>query len=190
MGSSKPQTVEYELPSAREIKKAGLGPQQFLQEIPGASFRYGGEYGNYLTNQVNRLGDLNAQAFGSASKLGAFSDERNAMGAASYSASLPYGDKYIPGPSSGGSYGTEESDPYAQIRDLTQTSYARALEDAAEKRAFADSGAEADFLRQPYNPVLEKFASGDYKGPYRVSESKVRSRKGRSRRERRRNAIA
>ena len=116
------------------------------------------------------------------------------MGAASYSASLPYGDKYIPGPSSGGSYGTEESDPYAQIRDLTQTSYARALADAAEKRAFADSGAEADFLRQPYNPVLEKFASGDYKGPYRVSESRVRPWKAQRRRRRRererRNAIA
>lgn len=191
MGSSKPQTVEYELPSAREIKKAGLGPQQFLQEIPGASFRYGGEYGNYLTNEVNRLGDLNAQAYGSSSEIGARGDERRALSAASYAASLPYGDKYIPGPSSGGSYGTEESDPYAQIRDLTQATYASALADAAKKREFANSGAEAALSHQPYNPVLEKFASGDYKGPYRVSESKVRSRKGRSQRqERRRNAIA
>ena len=192
MGSSKPQTVEYELPSSREIAKAGLAPKQFLQVTPKESFQLAGEYGKYLTDELNRLSELNAQAFGSASEIGARADERRARSAASYSASLPYGNKYISGPSSGGFYGTEESDPYEQIRNLTQDTYARALEDAAEKRAFADSGAEAALSRQPYNPVLEKFASSDYEGPYQVSQSRVRPWKGRRwRREReRRNAMA
>lgn len=189
MGSSKPQTVEYELPSAREIAKAGLAPKQFLQVTPKESFQLAGEYGKYLTDEVNRLSELNARAFGSPSELGALSRERDAMRTAAYAASMPRGDAYISGPSSSGSYDTEENDPYEQIRDLTQTTYARALEDAAEKRAFADSGAEADFLRQRYNPVFEKFASGDYEGPYPVSQSRVDTLKA-QRRRRRRNAMA
>ena len=192
MGSSKPQTVEYELPSAREIAKAGLAPKQFLQVTPKESFQLAGEYGKYLTDEVNRLSELNARAFGSPNELGALSRERDAMRTAAYAASMPRGDAYISGPSSGGSYDTEESNPYDQIRDLTQTSYARALADAAEKRAFADSGAEADFLRQPYNPVFEKFASGDYEGPYPISQSRVDTLKSqrRRRRQERRNAMA
>lgn len=194
MGSSKPQTVEYELPSAREIAKAGLAPRQFLQVTPKESFQLAGEYGKYLTDEVNRLRELNDRAYGSPSELGALSRERDAMRMSAYAGSMPRGDAYISGPSSGGSYGTAESDPYTQIQDLTQTSYARALADAAEKRAFADSGAEADFLRQPYNPVLEKFASGDYEGPYQVSQSRVDTLKAQRRRRRRererRNAMA
>ena len=188
MGSSKPQTVEYELPSSREIAKAGLAPKQFLQVTPKESFQLGGEYGKYLTDEVNRLRELNDQAYGSPSELGALSRERDAMRTSAYAASMPRG------PSSGGSYGTEESDPYAQIRDLTQATYASALADAAEKRAFADSGAEADFLRQPYNPVFEKLASGDYEGPYPASQSRVDTLKAQRRRRRRqrerRNAMA
>jgi hypothetical protein len=189
LGSSKPQTVEYALPSSREIAKAGLAPKQFLQVTPKESFQLAGEYGKYLTDEVNRLSELNARAFGSPSELGALADERDAMRTAAYAASMPRGDAYISGPSSSGSYDTEENDPYEQIRDLTQTTYARALEDAAEKRAFADSGAEADFLRQRYNPVFEKFASGDYEGPYPVSQSRVYTLKD-QRRRRRRNAMA
>lgn len=189
MGSSKPQTVEYELPSTREIAKAGLAPKQFLQVTPKESFQLAGEYGKYLTDEVNRLSELNARAFGSSSELGALSRERDATQAAAYAASLP---RYTPGSSSGGFYGAEESDPYEQIRASTQATYARALADAAEKRAFADSGAEADFLRQPYNPVFEKFASGDYEGPYPISQSRVDTLKAQRRRRRRqgRNAIA
>lgn len=193
MGSSKPQTVEYALPSSKEIAKAGLAPKQFLQVTPKESFQLAGEYGKYLTDEVNRLSELNAQAFGSPSELGALSRERDAMREAAYAASMPRGDAYISGLSSSGSYDTEEDDPYEQIRDLTQTTYARALEDAAEKRAFADSGAEADFLRQPYNRIFEKLASGGYEGPYPVSQGRVdtlRAQRRRRQRERRRNAMA
>jgi hypothetical protein len=186
LGSSKPQTVEYELPSAREIAKAGLAPTPFLQVTPEESFQLGGEYGKYLNDEVNRLRKLNDRAFGSASEIGARGDERRALSAASYAASLPSGDAYISGPSSGGSYGTEESDPYAQIRDLTQATYASALEDAAKKRAFADSGAEADFLRQPYNPVFKKLERGNYEGPYPVSQSRVDTLKAQRRRRQKR----
>ena len=189
MGSSKPQTVEYELPSAREIAKAGLGYKQFLQVTPEESFQLAGEYGKYLEDRTRYAKELSDRAFGSSSELGALDRERDAMRTAAYAASMPRGDAYISGPSSSGSYDTEENDPYEQIRDLTQTTYARALEDAAEKRAFADSGAEADFLRQRYNPVFEKFASGDYEGPYPVSQSRVDTLKA-QRRRRRRNAMA
>jgi hypothetical protein len=185
LGASKPQTVEYALPSSKEIAKAGLASKQFLQVTPKESFQLGGEYGKYLTDEVNRLSQLNAQAFGSPSELGALSRERDAMRTAAYAASMPRGDAYISGPSYGNSYDTEESNPFEQIRDLTQTTYARALEDAAEKRAFADSGAEAALLRQPYNPIFEKFASGGYEGPYPVSQSRVDTLKAQRRRRRR-----
>ncbi len=196
MGASKPQTVEYTLPSSKEIAKAGLAPKQFLQVTPKESFQLGGEYGKYLTDEVNRLSELNRRAFGSPSELGALADERRAKLAAAYGASLPHGDAYISGPSSSGSYGTEESDPYKQIEAVTQKQYLNALNDAVEKSAFADSGAEANLLRQPYNPVFEKLASGGYEGPYPVSQGRVdtlraqRRRRQREQRERRRNALA
>ncbi len=194
MGSSKPQTVEYALPSSKEIAKAGLAPKQFLQVTPKESFQLAGEYGKYLTDEVNRLSELNTRAFGSPSELGALAAKRRAGLAAAYGASLPHGDAYIPGPSSSGSYGTEENDPYKQIRDLTQITYADALRDAAEKQAFADSGAEADLLSQRYNPVFEELASGRYKGPYPVSQRRVDTLRAQQRRRRnereRRNAMA
>jgi hypothetical protein len=195
LGSSKPQTVEYTLPSAEAIKKAGLGTKQFLQVTPEESFQLAGEYGKYLEDRTRYAKELSDRAFGSSSELGALDRERDAMRTAAYAASMPRGDAYISGPSSGGSYDTEENDPYKQIQNLTQTTYARALADAAEKRAYADSGAEAaDFASQPYNPVFEELASGRYKGPYPVSQGRVytlRDQRRRRRNEReRRNAMA
>lgn len=195
MGSSKPQTVEYALPSSKEIAKAGLAHKQFLQVTPEESFQLAGEYGKYLEDRTRYAKELSDRAFGSSSELGALDRERDAMRTAAYAASMPRGDAYISGPSSSGFYDTEENDPYEQIRDLTQTTYARALADAAEKRAYADSGAEAaNFLSQPYNPVFEKLASGGYEGPYPVSQGRVdtlRAQRRRRRREReRRNAMA
>jgi hypothetical protein len=187
LGSSKPQTVEYTLPSAEAIKKAGLGARQFLQVTPEESFQLAGEYGKYLEDRTRYAKELSDRAFGSSSERGALDLERNAARELAYAASLPRGDAYISGSSSGGSYDTEENDPYKQIRDLTQTTYARMLADAAEKRAYADSGAS-----QPYNPVFEKLASGGYEGPYPVSQRRVDTLRvqRRRRRQQRRNALA
>jgi hypothetical protein len=196
LGSSKPQTVEYTLPSAEAIKKAGLGAKQFLQVTPEESFQLAGEYGKYLEDRTRYAKELSDRAFGSSSERGALDLERNAARELAYAASLPRGDAYISGSSSGGSYDTEENDPYKQIRDLTQITYADALKRAAEKRAYADSGAEAaDFASQPYNPVFEKLASGGYEGPYPVSQGRVdtlraQRRRRQRERERRRNAMA
>jgi len=189
LGSSKPQTVEYELPSSREIAKAGFAPQKFMSITPEASFRLGGELSKYLTDRENDLRARTYASFGSPSEVGALARERAALQSASYAASLPRGDKYSASAPFGTDSDDEANDPYAQIRELTQSMYAQGLADAAARRASAAN----DFVPTPYDPVAEKMASGEYEVP-RPSRMRIRpltAQQRRRRREReRRNAMA
>lgn len=160
-----------------------------MSVTPEESFRRGGEYGKYLTDRLNESLARTYASYGSPSEIGALSRERDALRSASYGAAMPRGDEFISGSSFGDSLGGEQSDPYEQIRAVTQSTYAQALADAAARRANAPN----DFKPIPYNPIFEEMASGRYEVP-QPAEMRVdtlRAQRRRRRREReRRNAMA